>query len=309
MVYNSQGMFDASDQDMRCRYDDSVNKILNKVFDSVKCNQSHDQRYQCQHESDAASTQSPSFPTFEITKLSKWQEEYTAKKFLECNSTLRALRIQRVFESLQDNRIAQIRQAQALSIACQFDKYVALLKHFDKWLERTKRRKEALQSYRQLMRKIMLVWRSHAGEQIQQRVSVYLINQCMKSFQSRVLRYAIAVWGEKCCKIKFALRVIIAWRLINSRSTLEQKWAIERLQLNLKQEVLKQWRDAVVVQMHMRQRQHCQLKQLFTMWRSSSEESILKWKLAIRSAESLSDEISFKRVGRGFDFMVSNGFR
>eukprot|EP00979_Chaetoceros_neogracilis_P010270 scaffold2419_cov260-Chaetoceros_neogracile.AAC.1 len=78
---------------------------------------------------------------------------------------------------------------------------------------------------------------------------------------------------------------------------------MERLELKLKQKVLKRWRYVVIIQMHIRQRQHYQLEQLITTWKRYSEESILKWKLAIRSAESLSDEISFKRIGRVFDFM------
>lgn len=299
-------MPNSSDQDMRCRYEDSVNKILSNVFDSAQDDQCHYQTQQYQHESDGAGTQSPSFPTFDITKLSKWQVEYSKEKKLECDSAVRALRIQRGFEILQDNLIEHTRHAQALSIACQFHKYVVLLKHFDNWFERTKRRKEALQLYRQLMRKILLLWQSHAEEQRQRRISIYLINQYVNSFQSRVLRYALIIWSERCLEMTSASRVFMMWRLITTRSSLEYESTMERLELKLKQKVLKRWRYVVIIQMHIRQRQHYQLEQLITTWKRYSEESILKWKLAIRSAESLSDEISFKRIGRVFDFMVSN---
>lgn len=270
------------------RYDDTVDRIISKIFNPPGNN---DQLY----------NQTSQHDRFQYG----WQEEYKKKKLLECNSCLRKLRIQRAFDILQENRIMQIRRKQALSIASQFHDYVVLLKHFDKWFEFSNRRREALRSSWQVMRKILIKWRLHAEEQRQQRIAVILMDKNVKCLQSRVLRCALEIWSKRCWRIRFSSRLFTGWRLIASRSSIEQKRTMDRLELNLKREVLAQWRDVSIVQIYSRRKHQFDKRRVFIMWKRRSEESVLKWKLAIRNAESFSEEISFKRVGRIFDYMVS----
>lgn len=282
-------MLGAIKHEKKYQYDDSVDRIISKIFNPGNNDQLCNQTFQRDH----------------FQYECGWQEEYKKKKLLECNSCLRKLRIQRVFDILQENRIMQIKRKQALSIASQFHDYVLLLKHFDKWFEITNCRREALRSSKQVMRKILIKWRLHSEEKRQQRIAVILMDKIVKCLQSRVLRCALEVWSNRCWRITFSSRLFTGWRLIASRSSIDRKRTMDRLELNFKREVLTQWRGVSIIQIYSRRKHQFDKRRVFVMWKRRSEESALKWKLVIRNAESFSEEISFKRVGRIFDYMVS----
>jgi len=282
-------MLGAIKHETKYRYEDSVDRILSKIFNPGNNDQLYNQTFQRDH----------------FQYECGWQEEYKKKKLLECNSCLRKLRIQRVFDILQENRIMQIRRKQALSIASQFHDYVLLLKHFDKWFGFTSSRREALRSSWQVMRKILIKWRFHSEEQRQKRIAIVFMDKHVKCLQSRVLRCALEVWSNKCWRIRFSSRLFTRWRSIASRSSIEQKRIIDWLELNRKREVFTQWRDVSIVQIYSRRKHQFDKLRVFAVWKRRSEESVLKWKLVIRNAESFSEEMSFKRVGRIIDYMVS----
>lgn len=277
---------------------------VDNQFDSSFLKDELFERYES--DSDNIDEEFPPPPPLLVDSFSRRRDDCNQDLFRkEVDSLLRQKRIRWVFQKLEQNRQCVMRYHRSKRISVRFHHCVVLLKHFFKWRNHVKSRKLFLSSRRNLLRKILLKWKSHAEESSHQRIATYYIVRTVDAIRFRVVGLAVNIWKNWCWQKRLVKKIFSAWRS-RTELSLQKKHNLEiRIMARERRFYFDEWKSHIQLVWYQNTRRWILIKRVMEKWKNVTDENLITRQLKMRQAESFDEERSFKRLSRIFNHIVS----
>lgn len=275
----------------------TIDRLLATVdnhFDSSFLKDEHIERYESDDELYPDPPPSP--------PVSGRNQDSLRKKLI---SLVRERKIKLVFQKLDEKRRAVLEYEKTKCVAVQFHSYVVLLGSFFKWRNYAKSRKSFLASRRNLFRKMLLKWKSHAEESHHKSIATNQILTTIGILRNRALALTIDRLKNRCQR-KVRIRKILGfWRTITLSGLQKRRGHEARRIARAKWLCLNEWNNHVIVSRFQNKIQWGILCNVLEGWRMITEGNLISRELKMRQAESYDEERSFRKLSRIFSSIVS----
>ena len=219
--------------------------------------------------------------------------------------SVRRKRIRQVFRKLEENRHYVMRYQRSKRLAVNFHRYVILLKHFFKWKNYVQNRASYLSSHKNLLRKILLKWKSYAEESHMKSIAAFYIVRTVDVIIVQVIGIAMERWKKKCWQKRHVQKMLSAWKLGATSTVTRLRENKRRSEERMIKAIVGEWRKLVKFHSFQSRGDDVVFKKVLDQWKNITDRNLTTRELSMRQAESFNEERHFKRLSRIFKHIVS----